>query len=162
MCGFYMWSVDAVGENQRTYNERDVEMLRAKDVMTQDVVTTRRETGVYEAVRILLKHHIAGLPVVDDDGTLVGILTEKDVLGLYESADYGRDRTVEDYMTQPAVHFDEDESLEEICRCLMRYTFRRVPVTSDGKVVGILSRPDIIRWIVELSGESVTAAEEAS
>jgi CBS domain-containing protein len=57
---------------------------------------------------------------------------------------------VEDYMTQPAVHFEEDESLEEICKCLDNVTFRRVPVTKNDKLVGILSRPDIIRCILDV------------
>ncbi|GAF92351.1 unnamed protein product, partial [marine sediment metagenome] len=59
----------------------------------------------------------------------------------------GKKKTVEDFMTRPAVYFDEDESLEDICKCLLEVTFRRVPVTKEGKVVGIVSRPDVLKCI---------------
>ncbi|MBA7700150.1 hypothetical protein ES703_108859 [subsurface metagenome] len=55
-------------------------------------------------------------------------------------------------MTQPAVHFEENESLEDICKCLLEVTFRRVPVTREGKVVGIVSRPDVLRYILKQMG----------
>ena len=92
--------------------------------------------------------------MVEDDMTLVGILTEKDVLRLYDAPDHWKNRTVNDFMTQPAVHFDENESLTDICDCLRSNVFRRVPVTSKGKVVGIVSRPDIIEYILRMSHES--------
>jgi CBS domain-containing protein len=60
---------------------------------------------------------------------------------------------VEDYMTEPAVNFDEDERLYDIWRCLLDVTFRRVPVTSKGKVVGIVSRPDVLKFVIEDMGQ---------
>lgn len=136
-------------------------MQRARDIMTRDVVVTTEKTPVYKAVRLLLENEITGIPVVDHDMVLVGILTEKDVLKLYHAPEYGKKQTVDDFMTQPAVYFDEDESLLDICNCLIDYTFRRVPVTSRGKVVGIISRPDIIRCILELSGDSAVKARDS-
>ena len=58
-------------------------------------------------------------------------------------------RIVQDFMTAPAVHFDENESLKDICKLLMKQTFRRVPVTSGDRVVGIVSRPDVLKCIIE-------------
>ncbi|MHC4572336.1 MAG: CBS domain-containing protein [Planctomycetota bacterium] len=64
------------------------------------------------------------------------------------------EKTVSDFMTQPAVHFDEDESLLDVCDCLANNYFRRVPVTSQGKLVGIISRKDVIDYILQLRRES--------
>jgi len=127
-------------------------MPKAKDVMTEEVVSVRRDTPVEKALELLLEHGISGVPVVEEDMTLVGIVTEKDLLGLMNGPQGIKGKTVEKFMTQPAVHFDEDETLEEICQCLVDVTFRRVPVTKDEKVVGIVSRPDVIKCILQLSG----------
>ena len=134
-------------------------MLSAKDIMTSNLISTQKEIPVYQAVNLMLEHGITGLPVVDETGDLLGILTEKDVLKLRDAPDYGQGQTVEDYMTQPAVFFDEDENLVEICNCLIEQPFRRVPVTSHGKLVGIISRRDIMKCIVELSGQTEEVAE---
>jgi CBS domain-containing protein len=130
-------------------------MLKAKDIMTKEVVSLRQDTPVEEALELLLAHEIAGLPVVEEDMTLVGIVTEKDLLGLFRGPEGTKGKTVEEFMTQPAVYFEENESLEEICKCLLEVTFRRVPVTRKGKVVGIVSRPDVLRCILQLSGGRV-------
>jgi len=130
-------------------------MLEAKDIMTKNVVSVRRDTPVEEAIELLLANRISGMPVVEKDMTLVGIVTEKDFLGLLYRPQGAKGKTVEAFMTQPAVHFEEDESLDEICKCLLDAPFRRVPVTRKGKVVGIVSRPDVIRCILQLSGGRV-------
>jgi len=123
-------------------------MLKAKDIMTKEVISVRRDTPVRQALQLMLVHEISGLPVVKEDMTLVGIVTEKDLLQLLLGPQGTRGKTVKEFMTQPAVHFEENESLEEICKCLDDVTFRRVPVTKGGKVVGIVSRPDVIRCIL--------------
>ncbi len=123
-------------------------MLTAKDIMTKEVVSVRRDTPVREALQLMLVNEISGVPVVKEDMTLVGIVTEKDLLRLLHGQQGTKGKTVEEFMTQPAVHFEADESLEEICECLDNVTFRRVPVTKEGKVIGIVSRPDVIRCIL--------------
>ena len=137
-------------------------MLKAKDIMTEDVVSVKKDTPIYEAVDILAENKIAGIPVVEDDMTLIGILSEKDVLSLLFF--YGQDekRTVNDFMTQPAVYFDEDESLINVCDCLTNHDFRRVPITSKGKLVGVVSRADIIECIRHLRHENAEASAEES
>jgi CBS domain-containing protein len=131
-------------------------MLKAKDIMTEEVISVKKDTPIFEAVELLAKNCITGIPVVEDDMTLVGILTEKDVLGLFYALKDAENKTVNDFMTQPAVHFNENESLLDICDCLMNNPFRRVPVTSKGKVIGIISRPDLIEYILRLRRESVS------
>jgi len=127
-------------------------MLKAKEIMTREVVSVRKDRPVEEALELLLGNEIAGIPVVEEDMTLVGIVTEKDLLGLFYEPEEAKKKTVEDFMTQPAVYFDENESLDEICKCLLEVAFRRVPVTKEGKVVGIVSRPDVLKCIVQGMG----------
>ena len=123
-------------------------MLTAEDIMTKKVITVRRNTPVREALQLMLVNKISGMPVVKDDMTLVGIVTEKDLLRLLHGPQGTKGKMVEEFMTQPAVYFEADESIDEICDCLNDVTFRRVPVTKEGKVVGIVSRPDVIRCIL--------------
>lgn len=131
-------------------------MPRAKDIMTKNVIGVKEETPIYEAISLIAKNNITGVPVVGDDMTLVGILSEKDVIGLfYLSRKDGESKTVSDFMTQPVVSFDENEDLLDVCDCLMNNHFRRVPVVSKGKLVGIISRRDIIyEYILHLGRES--------
>jgi len=123
-------------------------MLKAKDIMTKQVITVRKDTPIFEALELLAKNDITGVPVVEDNMTLVGIVSEKDLLRLFYAHEDQKNETVSSFMTQPAVHFDENETLPDICDCLMNYFLRRVPVTSNGKVVGIISRADMIKYII--------------
>ncbi len=124
-------------------------MFKAKTVMVTDIITVKKQTPIYEAIRILVEHNITGLPVVNEDTTLAGILSEKDVLKLlYETHD--KPGVVEDYMSENIVTFDENDNLIDITECLINNNFRRVPITSDGKLAGIISRKDIIKYILEL------------
>jgi CBS domain-containing protein len=133
-------------------------MLKAKDIMTETVVSVKKDTPIYKALELLAKHDISGIPVVREDMILVGVLSEKDVLSLFYAHEDEEEKTVSDFMTQPAVHFDEDESLLDVCDCLANNYFRRVPVTSQGKLVGIISRKDIIDYILQLRRESADTA----
>jgi len=127
-------------------------MLEAKDIMTKNVVCIKKDIPVVDAIRLMAKNNITGIPVVEDDGILVGILSEQDVLRLFHTYEDEKDRTVNDFMTQPAVHFEEEEPLLDVCYCLRDNSIRRVPVTSRGKVVGVISRSDIIRYMLKLWG----------
>jgi len=137
-------------------------MLKAKDLMTKEVISVRKDTPVLEAIEVLWKNDITGVPVVEDDMTLVGVLTEKDVLRLFWSHEDHKNATVSNFMTQPVVHFDENETLPDVCECLMNYFLRRVPVTSKGKVVGIISRADMIKHILRQWQPNTVAAAGAS
>ena len=124
-------------------------MLTAGDFMTNDVVSVNKDTPIYEALDLLRKNDITGMPVIEEDMTLVGVITEKDVLDLFYAEGEDQNETVDFFMTKPAVSFGEDESLESVCDFLMVKYFRRVPIISaKGKLVGIISRPDIIDYIL--------------
>lgn len=136
-------------------------MLKARDIMTENVINVKGDMPIYEALELFEKHNISGVPVVEDDMTLIGILSERDVLRLFHSSNDTESETVNDYMTRPAVHFDEEESLSDVCGCLTDNYFRRVPVTSEGKLVGIVSRKDIIREILRTRSQSIFVDKEA-
>jgi len=134
-------------------------MLKAKDLMTKRVISVKASTPIYEALKLIATYGISGLPVVEDDMTLVGIVSEKDVLSLFYNYDDDDDDeiTVDDFMTQPPLYFDEEESLLDICDFLRKNVFRRVPITSKGKLVGIISIRDVIEYILKLRRERITA-----
>lgn len=133
-------------------------MFEITDIMKTDVVTVKKDTPIYEAMKRLVENNITGLPVVDDNMALVGIVTEKDMLRLIVDLDVLKleseldesSTRVAKYMTQEVVSFSPEDSLLEICDCLLERDFRRIPIVSDGKLVGILSRKDIIGYMLEL------------
>jgi len=117
--------------------------------MTKQVVCIRRDTPIFEAIQLMANNNITGIPVVEEDSTLIGMLSEQDVLRLFHTYDDEKDRTVSDFMTQPAIHFEEHEPLLDVCYCLRDNSIRRVPVTLNGKVTGVISRSDILKCILK-------------
>lgn len=124
-------------------------MFKAKDIMKREVITVERHTPIYETIRILVEDNVTGLPVVNEDNSLAGIVTEKDVLALLYNIE-DRMGNVEDFMTEDVVSFDENDSLIGITECFIDSNIRRVPITSKGKLAGVISRKDIIAYILKL------------
>ena len=124
-------------------------MLKASDVMTRGVETIYEGKPIFEVIKILSENEWGGLPVVDKDGHLKGVISDKDLLRLLYSARQ-EEGTVADYMTSEVTWFEESDSLTDICDSLMNNVFRRVPILSKGKLVGIISRSDLIRFILKL------------
>jgi CBS domain-containing protein len=124
-------------------------MLKAKDIMTEVVIGVKKDTPIFHALELLAEHNVTGLPVAEDDGTLIGILSERDVLKLFHGSEDAENDTVAEHMSQPAIFFEADESLSDVCDCLAENYFRRVPVTSQGKLIGIVSRRDMIKEILK-------------
>jgi len=139
---------------------KDVQMFKAKTIMSKGVVYVKRDTEVYEAIRTLEENNVTGLPVVNDDMTIAGIITEKDVLHLLYDTE-NKCTKVGDFMTKGVVSFNEDDSLIDITECLIENSFRRVPITSGGKLVGIISRKDIISYILKLRHEDKSHSQKA-
>lgn len=138
-------------------NDCTVKVSTARDMMKTGVISVHKYTTIYDAVRLLVDNKITGLPVVDDDDVVVGIITEKDVLRLVSDLHLldllhdlkESDAKVEDFMTKKIVSFGPDTDMIEVCDCLRSNSFRRVPIVEDGKCIGIVSRKDIIAYIVE-------------
>ena len=134
-------------------------MLKASDIMIKNIVSVKKDTPIFEAVKLLVEHNISGLPVVEDDMTLVGILSEKDVVDLFYESEKADKKTVNDYMTEPAVNFDENSALVNICDFLIKNIFRRVPVTSNDKLIGIISIKDVLNSVLQMKQEKVGSTD---
>jgi CBS domain-containing protein len=121
-------------------------MVTAREIMSTNVITVARDEDIHEAIRLMVKNNVTGLPVVNPDGTIAGVITEKDVLDLlYEIRD--RPGKAEDYMTQNVVCFNSDANVADIAANFRNNHFRRVPILENGRLVGIVSRKDVIRYI---------------
>ena len=119
---------------------------RVRDFMTKDPLSITPDTEIMRAVHLLVSKDISGLPVVDDQGMLVGILTERDCIEVALQAGYfdelgGR---VEQYMTTPVETVEPDSSLMDLAELFARSPFRRCPVIEEGKLVGLICRRDIL------------------
>ncbi|MDP6720064.1 MAG: CBS domain-containing protein [Pirellulaceae bacterium] len=123
--------------------------LLVKRVMTTNVVTIRPEATVDDACAMLLRHHISGLPVVDCDDRLVGIVSERDLLELFSDSKC-QSHLISDYMQRNVVTVTEDDQLIDLVDLFVRQRFRRIPVVCGDKLVGIISRRDLIRFTRDL------------
>ncbi len=114
----------------------------AKDIMTTKVVTVKPSTSIADATRLLVRRKISGVPVVDekDKTKVVGILTEADLLAAPTEA-----KTVADVMKKRVVSVSLNTSVNEIAETLVKKKIKRVPVIEGGKLVGIVSRIDVLR-----------------
>jgi len=128
-------------------------MFKTKEIMTKGSVYVHVDTPIFEAIQIMVNNGITGVPVVEKDMTLLGMLSEQDVLRLIHTHQQERNRTAGEFMTKPVISFEEEESLLDIVYSLKDSSIRRIPVTSDGKVIGIVSRADILRCIYQLLQE---------
>jgi CBS domain-containing protein len=116
--------------------------------MTPGLLTAKPDTPIVEAMRILVTHRITGIPVVDEHMNLLGVLSEKDVLPLLQDP-RGESGGVQDFMTRDVTTFEADADVFDVVACLARSGFRRVPITEGGKLVGIISRSDLIMFILK-------------
>lgn len=125
-------------------------MVKASAIMKTDVIAVTRDEDIHEAIRVMVLNNVTGLPVVNNDGTVAGVLTEKDLLKLLHKGS-NEPGTVQDFMTTNVVCFEQDANLTDIVDCLIMNRFRRVPILNKGRLVGIISRKDILRHISNLS-----------
>jgi CBS domain-containing protein/rubredoxin len=134
--------------------------VTATDVMTPDPLTLRPDTSVHEAAQVLSEHRISGAPVVDDNGSIVGIVSEFDLIARSGAL-------VRDVMTREVVTVAETAPLDRVRAILVTRRLKRVPVTSDGRLVGLISRADLVRelayrWRCQRCGNLVRARRPPS
>ncbi|RDI51386.1 CBS domain-containing protein [Microvirga subterranea] len=142
-------------------------MLTAADVMTRAVVTVRPKTSIHEIAKLLCDHHISGVPVVDDEEQLLGIVSEGDLIGhaqlvgeqrrswwqtflngptvLAQHYAKSHGRIASDVMTKEVVTVVETTSVADTARALEQHRIKRVPVLRDGKLVGIVTRSNLLQ-----------------
>ncbi len=130
-------------------------MFRTKDIMTRGVICARPEMPIYDAVRMLAERRITGMPVVDDELNLVGVLSEKDVLRMLYDTEDSIEQQVSDYMNFDAVSLDINDTLIDLCDCMTENIFRRVFITDEGKLAGVASRSDVINAILQIKHQTV-------
>ena len=130
----------------------------ARDIMTSTVVTAKEDMLVTNVMKLLLRWHISGLPIVDDDGMLLGIITEHDVMNFALSGDAASTRASE-VMTKQVETYAPDTLVVEIVNHFAAHRIRRVPVVEYGKVVGIISRRDIVREMDRIYSRLVAREE---
>jgi CBS domain-containing protein len=150
--------------------------MRAKDVMTTNVISVSKDAAVHEVVRLLLKYRISAVPVIDDTGMVVGIISEGDLLrpegatrtgserswwldALFTGRAVGHDQTVAyekalgrtagAVMTRPVFTVDEDTPINVVAGLLERHHIKRAPVLADGKLVGIVSRANLLHGLAD-------------
>ena len=120
--------------------------FQVKTAMNEKTETVTPETPIDVACQKMIDHKISGLPVVDADGELVGIVTERDILTLLSDVD-SKDRTVFQFMTTDVHTVTEESLLTDVAEMFIRFGRRRFPVVRHGKLVGIIARRDLMRFI---------------
>jgi len=133
-----------------------MDKIRVRDFMAKELVVFTPETDIYTAIDELVKSEISGAPIVDDEGHLVGIISQKDCLrimanGVFHDAPAG---TVSQYMTEAVMSIGPDMDIFTVADLFLNNVYRRIPVVEDGVVVGQISRRDILRAIQHMSGRA--------
>lgn len=154
--------------------------MRARDVMASSVITVRPDTSVSDVAAILLNNRISAVPVLDADGALVGIVSEGDLVRRVEAGterhpsrwlalfsdrgllarEYLKSHAARaaDVMTTPVVTAAPDTPLDQLADLLERHRIKRVPIAQDGRLVGIVSRADLMRVLAGCRKQTQPAA----
>ena len=132
--------------------------MKVVDVMTTNVITIPAHQTKQQAARLLSQHRISGLPVVNDEQLVVGIVTEYDVISK-------EGQTVDEIMTRGVISVTPDTDLDQVSHLLVHERIKRLPVLDRGKLVGIVSRADVVkeiatRWVCFVCGEMVHSEEQ--
>jgi CBS domain-containing protein len=114
-------------------------MIPVKEVMTAEVITFGEDTPIHEIATRLAESHVTGAPVVTDGGFVVGIVSEVDVFGK-------RGSVARDIMSPHVISVTEDTGIEEVARLLAGERIRRLPVLRNGRIVGLVSRSDVLNF----------------
>lgn len=148
-------------------------MLNASDIMTTEVITVKKETCLKDLARLLYENHINGVPVVDEDGLLIGIICESDlirkdkklhiptVVAIFDAVLYLENpkriekeiqrlnaTTVEDLYAEKVITVDEKTPVEEIATIMTQQKCYTIPVMDGKRLVGIIGKADLIRTLV--------------
>lgn len=143
--------------------------MKVEEIMTKDVITVSPKTPIHEAAELMIDHGVSGLPVVDDAGSVVGIVSEGDLIlrekprerapwwrlffgdaeRLAREYQKAHGMTVGEVMTRSLIAVSPDFPIESAALILDQHRIRRVPVVADGQLLGILSRGDLIKALAK-------------
>jgi CBS domain-containing protein len=127
-------------------------MRTAQDAMVENVVTTLPTAKVRETIETLVQERMSGMPVVNEQGELLGIVTEFALLeALYNSNTL--DEPIESFMTRKVITVNEDTPLTEVANQVVMHRIRRLPVVRDGKVVGLIGRGELLKAALVKGGD---------
>jgi CBS domain-containing protein len=168
--------------SSRPTNNNPEVAMRAADVMTVEPVSISPDASILEAIGVMLQRKFSGLPVVDLNGSLVGIVTEGDLLRRTETGTkrkrprwieflvgpvrlateyvHASGRKVREVMSREVHTISEDTPLEEVVELMERHQIKRLPVVRGGKLVGIVSRANLLRALARVVGETKPAADD--
>lgn len=130
--------------------------LTVKDYMEANLVTFKPETEVLQAVRTLIEQGVSGAPVTDHFGNICGILSEKDCLKIALNAGYygNAGGKVEEYMSPNVITVDTETSIMDVAKMFLESPYKRYPVVDDNRLVGQISRRDVLRAIEHITANS--------
>lgn len=123
-------------------------MLTARDIMSKSLVTISPEAKIQEAIETIMRKKISGLPVVDPNGTLVGIITEFALLAMAYDVEV-RQEQVRKHMSTEVIAVHPDDPLRKVADTCIIHRVRRVPVVENGRLLGLISRRDVLKGIYE-------------
>lgn len=148
----------------------------ARDVMSTDVVSVSGSTTVFDAAKLLLNASVTALPVVDDLGSMIGIVSEADLIGQAAKAtksvgqgmlgkvdddayaiaavEASKTQRVADVMTRGVISVHETATLREVARLIVLHRIKRVPVVRDQKLLGIVSRADLLKALISFGASA--------
>lgn len=126
--------------------------ITVADYMSRGLVTLSKETNVIDAIQKLLNHRITCAPVIDQHGHLVGMFSEKDGMRVFLDSVYnqGMSGKVGDYMSTSPVSIDAEAGIVDVAEKFQSSPIRNLPVLSEGELVGVISRTDILRVLVTI------------
>jgi CBS domain-containing protein len=123
-------------------------MLTAQEIMTDNLLTISPNATVQEAIETLLRRKISGLPVVDDDGKLIGVITEFALLAMAYDVDVRQEKVFK-HMTTEVIYVAPDDPIRKVADHCIMHRVRRIPVVENGQIVGLISRRDVLKGIYE-------------
>jgi len=157
--------------------------MKARDIMSTKVVTVSPSTSVRDIAALMVEKHVSGLPVLNDNGTLVGMVSEGDLLRRPEigtqkhrrrwvsfftgvdsqAREFTKSHALRagDVMTEQVIHVSEETPLGEVVGLMEKHNIKRLPVLSDGELVGIVSRADLLRALAARQADPMPPPAES-
>ena len=129
-------------------------MTQARSLVKMDVLCLKPEMPIEQAIGLMRQKNTTSAPVLNDNDTIAGILTESDIIRMFISPENGgkEGTTVRDFMTEGVITEQVDSDISQISWCLLNHHFGQVPIVYNGRFVGVISRKDLLKFMMEPDG----------